>query len=156
MIDMTADFSGLQKLIKELKKPMWVDIGILGEGKVTEDGQTIAEIGAQHEFGVISRRVPERSFIRLGLNMRKSQIMKAAQNQFAQDPTNPKAVFTAIGIEGEAAIKEAFQTSGFGTWAPLSENYKVRPSGQLVDESSKPLLDTGATMNAVTSKVGGA
>jgi phage gpG-like protein len=155
MIDMTADFSGLEKLLKNLKKTIYVDIGILGSGKVSESGESVVEYGAQHEFGVISKRLPERSFIRLGLRMRQKQIMAAAQKAFTENPEDIKGLFTTIGIEGENAIKEAFQTSGFGTWAPLSENYKIRPSGQSVDESSKPLLDTGALRNSITSKVGG-
>ena len=156
-IQIDADFSGLNKLLKQLEANYYVDIGILGEGAESEDGElNVAGIAAVHEFGSITQKIPERSFIRLGLTYRQKNLQKAAEAVWVQalEGQNIKLIFQRIGIAGEESIKEAYETEGFGTWQGFSDNYTTRPSGKPVDESSKLLQDTGGMMNATTSAVG--
>lgn len=156
-IQVQADFSKLEKLLSSLKKKHFVDVGILGAGPSREEGLSNAQIGAVHEFGSISQGIPERSFINLGITHEAKKIHEAAEKVFDQalKTDNIPLIFQRIGLAGEAAIHAAFDTQGFGTWPALSEDYKTRPSGQPVTSASKPLQDTGALEQAITSKVGG-
>lgn len=182
-VSIDADFKQLEKLIKELDSDYYVDIGILGKQTATEDGITLAGIGAVQEFGKIINHpggtpykivgkgksvfvkkgsadaigvtgphqisIPERSFIRMPLEKKAKDIQKDAENimQDSMEKQDIKQIFTTIGISGEAAIKEAFATRGFGSWAPNAES-TVRQK-----DSDSPLIDEGALRNGITSKV---
>lgn len=144
-----ADFSGLEKLIKKLKNPGHVDIGYLGGKTDTESGKTIAGIAAIHEFGSIEQNIPERSTVLMPLTVKQKAIQKAAQSvlQQALEEQDTELVLKRIGIAGEAAIKEAYETGGFGKWEPLQDE-TIRRKG-----SSRILIDEGIMRNSVTSKV---
>jgi len=145
----------LDKLVKELGKKYYVDVGILGPERAP-NGMTLAAIGAVHEFGSITRKIPERSFIRKPLRNHQREISETVQENATNriETGDIKGIFADIGIACEQQIQAAFDTSGDGNWAPLSENYQIRPSGQPVTPGSKPLIDTGALRKAITSKVG--
>ena len=150
-----GDFDLLNKLVKELGRDYYVDVGILGQER-TEDGLTLAGIGAVHEFGSPVRKIPERSFIRAPIRDHQQEIAQAvrdnAGNRLAEGDV--KGIFEDIGTVCAQQMQAAFDTSGDGKWAPLSENYKVRPSGQPVTDGSKPLHDTGDMRRSILSKVG--
>lgn len=146
-----TDFSGLEKLLKQLKTNFFVDIGILGEkGGNREDGITVAGIGAVHEFGSLDGKIPKRSFIAMPLNAKKSYIEEKAKKSFDRNfgSANVQQIFTDIGIAGESAIQEAFETGGFGSWKPLS------PMTIDAKGSDSILIDIGELRKAQTSKVG--
>jgi len=150
MSDVRVDLSGLDKMIKGLKSPWFVDIGILGaKGSTEQDGITLAGIGAVQEFGSIDGRVPERSFIRMPLETGQKQIEEQVSPTMQKDMAegNIKHIFQNIGIAGEARIQEAFETGGFGEWAPNA------PSTIEKKGSDSPLIDTGNLRKSVTSKV---
>jgi hypothetical protein len=151
----SGDFDLLNNLVKELGKDYYVDVGILGQERA-ENGMTLAGIGAVHEFGSPVQKIPERSFIRKPIQNRQHEIVYDVQGNAGHRMAtgDVRGIFKDIGIACEQQIQAAFDTSGFGGWSPLSENYKVRPSGKPVAESSKPLIDTGALRKAITSKVG--
>ena len=153
----SGDFDILNKLVKELGKDYFVDVGILGQERAL-NGMTLAGIGAVHEFGNRTRKIPERSFIRAPLRDHQEEISRTVQGngQTRLEAGDIKGIFKDIGIACEQQIQAAFDTSGDGKWAPLSENYRIRPSGKPVTSSSKQLIDTGALRKAITSKVGGA
>ena len=177
-----GDFSKLEKLVENLGKKYYVDIGILGETNETvEGGYTLAGIGAVHEFGTDRAGrgnktvIPERSFIRMPLETGQEDIESALEPEIEEllADGNIKKIFKLIGIAGEARIQEAFATGGFGTWAANSDitihgsNYPLTKKGkELTDKqvdnefikgkgSDSPLIDTGGLRQAITSKVGG-
>jgi phage gpG-like protein len=156
--EVSGDFSKLEKLIENLDKNYYVDIGILGESNETLEGNiTLAGIGAVHEFGTDRAGrgnktvIPERSFIREPLETGQEQIESEVNKNFKKNvgEGNIKQIFTDIGIAGEARIQEAFETEGFGEWEPNAESTIARK------KSDSPLIDTGAMRRAITSKVGG-
>ena len=59
-----------------------------------------------------------------------------------------KAIFVDIGIGGESVIQEAFDTRGFGQWAPDAPATVDRKG------SDAPLIDIGTLRHAVGSRVG--
>lgn len=154
----TGDFSKLEKLVENLGKKYYVDIGILGESnKTIEGGLTLAGIGAVHEFGTDRAGrgnktvIPQRSFIRMPLETGQDEIEAAVKPHLQKKIADGdiEGIFKLIGAAGEARIQEAFETGGFGTWDPNAD-ITIERKG-----SDSPLIDTGALRQAITSKVGG-
>lgn len=146
-----TDFSGLENLLKKLKQNTYVDVGILGnKGGNRAEGITIAGIGAVHEYGSLDGKIPKRSFIAMPLSVKKSYIQEMAEKSFKRNfsSANMDQIFSDIGIAGETAIQEAFETGGFGMWKPLSP-VTIDAKG-----SDSILIDTGELRKAQTSKVG--
>lgn len=143
-----ADFSKLEKLLKELKSPYKTQIGVFSEA-TAPDGEKIASYGADNEFGVITRRIPERSFIRMPLTTRQDDIKKAVFRRAGKnlEDADIRQIFEDIGFAGEAIIQEAFDTRGFGAWPPNA------PETVFLKGSDAPLIDEGHLRHAITSKV---
>lgn len=165
-----GDFSKLEKLVKNLSKKYYVDIGILGESNKSEGGGlTTAGIGAVNEFGTDKAGrgkktvIPERSFIRMPLETGQEDIEKALEPKIEKmlEDGDIEGIFKLIGIAGEARIQEAFDTAGFGEWPP---NSPVTIEGSTPDKegnqfikgkgSDSPLIDDGTLRKSITSKVG--
>lgn len=154
----TGDFSKLEKLVENLGKKVYSDIGILGAAGSTDEGLTIAGIGAVHEFGTDKAGrnrdtvIPERSFIIMPLETGQGDIEKAIEPRLQQllEDGNIKGIFELIGIAGEARIIEAFETGGFGTWEDIKEATKKAKGSDAI------LIDQGQLKQSITSRVGGA
>jgi len=155
-----GDFSKLNKLVKNLGRKYYVDIGIMGEkNKTVEGGLTLAGIGAVHEFGTDRAGrgnrtvIPERSFIRMPLETGQDQIEGAVKPKIKGliADGNIKGIFKLIGTEGEVRIQEAFETAGFGKWEPNAES-TIEQKG-----SDSPLIDRGMSglRGSISSQVGG-
>lgn len=152
----TGDFSKLNKLVENLGKQYYVDVGILGN-EVTDEGITIAGIGAVHEFGTDEAGsnndivIPERSFIRMPLEEKGEEIEKDVGKGYEEKIANGnvKGIFKDIGIAAERQIQEAFESGGFGTWPELQQS-TIDAKG-----SSAILIDDGTLRKAITSQVGG-
>ena len=154
----TGDFSRLEKLVENLGKKHFVDIGILGKAGYTERGGiTLAGIGAVHEFGTDKAGrgrktvIPERSFIRMPLETGQEDIEKKIDTRFQELMENAdiKGIFELIGIAGEARIQEAFETGGFGSWVDIKEATKKAKGSDAI------LIDQGPLRQGITSRVGG-
>lgn len=154
----TGDFSKLNKLVENLGKKYFTDIGILGAAGYTEGGKiTLAGIGAVHEFGTDKAGrnrdtvIPERSFIRMPLETGQDDIEKALKPRLQELIENGdiKGIFELIGIAGEARVQEAFESGGFGTWEELAESTKDAKGSDAI------LIDIGALRQAISSRVGG-
>ena len=154
----TGDFSKLDALVKNLKKKYYVDIGILGKkNKTIEGGLTLAGIGAVQEFGTDRAGrgnktvIPERSFIRMPLETGQQEIESKVKPHLKTliVEGDIKGIFKLIGVAGEARIKEAFETAGFGKWAPNSDVTIKRK------KSDSPLIDQGHLRDSISSRVGG-
>ena len=153
-VEVSGDFSQLEKLVENLGKNYSVDVGIVGAATQTaEGGQTIAAIGAKHEFGMPEAvpPLPQRSFIVMPIATGQSKIESAVGKRYQEhiEKGEIKAIFTDIGIACEARIQEAFATGGFGTWRPLSP-VTIEKKG-----SDAILIDTGALRQSIASKVNG-
>lgn len=148
MATVKGDFSKLENLIKGLKTKMSVRVGVFQEA-TTPDGEKIASYGADNEFGVPARHIPERSFIRMPIETKDSKIAADVEKRKGDriQQGNIRGIFEDIGLAAEAVIQEAFDTRGFGTWkenAPLTVELKG---------SDAPLIDIGLLRRAITSKV---
>lgn len=128
------DLNGMDELIKSLNDGYFIRVGILGsKATATHDsksGKTTAEIGTYHEFGGKSKygkeQPPRRSFLedslKFKINFDSQQMQQIKKDMFKyvfQDKT-PKKFLASLGGECLRAIKEAFETNGFGKWKPLA------------------------------------
>lgn len=146
-----SDFSGLEKLKKQVKKNYVARVGILGRGDARPDGLSNATIGFKHEFGSVSENIPIRSFLRMPLTTHSNEIEDVLKTKTAKnmvDKKGIKALITLLGVKGEAIVQEAFASRGFGTWAKNSA-YTIAKKG-----SDSPLVDTGELRKTITSEVG--
>lgn len=146
------DLTKLTALTKELSQNMVAKVGILGDkNKRDEPGLTNVEIGARHEFGVISENLPRRSFLMSPLGtLRKDELLKgltAIVNNNIGHEGRIMVIFKQLGLLGERIVRKAFDTGGYGTWKPLTA-YTIAKKG-----SSTILVDSAQLKRSITSKV---
>jgi hypothetical protein len=147
--EVKGDFSKLEKLVAALGEKHFVDIGVFSDAK-TSEGVSVAMYATANEFGVITKNIPARSAIRMPLEVKSDQISddvgKRAKKHL--EDGDVKAIFEDIGFAGEAAIQEAFDTRGFGTWKENAES-TIEKKG-----SDAPLIDEGLYRKSITHRVG--
>jgi len=129
-----------------------VAVGLPAEevgGQVYGDGQTVAQVGAQHEYGA---GVPRRSFLRTPFTAKKDELSTAIAKQFEDVFKSGKSAEQALGLIGTVAVnisKGAFTTRGYGEWTDISQATKEAKG------SSQVLIDTGTLRNSITYVVRG-
>jgi hypothetical protein len=150
-VNVRSNLKGLDQLQKNLKTKLVAKLGIFADENTREDGElTNADIGARHEFGVISEGLPRRSFLKDPIELKRKELLKTAEKVIAANIDKEggvEKIFELIGIAGEAIVQEAFESGGFGTWESLSP-VTVNKKG-----SSQILIDTSQLRRAVISKV---
>jgi hypothetical protein len=150
-VKVTSNLEGLEKLRENMKTKLVAKLGIFADDNARSDGAlTNAEIGARHEFGVISEGLPRRSFLRDPIELKRKELLKKADRIIKANidkEDGDEKIFELIGIVGEAIVQEAFESGGYGTWQSLSQ--------MTVDQkgSSQILIDTSQLRRAVISKV---
>lgn len=147
-VTVKGDFSKLENLLKGLKTKMSVRVGVFQEA-TAPDGEKVASYGADNEFGVPERRIPERSFIRMPIETKAGKIAADVEKRKRDriEQGNIRGIFEDIGLAAEAVIQEAFDTRGFGTWKENAE-MTIEKKG-----SDAPLIDEGLLRRSITSRV---
>lgn len=151
MTSVKFDNSGF-KIIKEaLSDKYKVRVGVLGS-KATQshgEGATNVEIGSIHEFGSVSRGIPPRSFLRMPLELKIWDWVKANKDHYYEmlKINKLRKWYVALGFAAEDIIDQAFTTRGFGNWLPLKKKTIERKG------SDMPLLDTGQLRRSISNKV---
>jgi hypothetical protein len=136
----------------EKAKRGYVAVGLPSEevgSKVYGDGQTVATIGARHEYGA---GVPRRSFLRVPFTTKKDELTKAIAKQFEDVFERGKKAEQALGLIGTVAVnisKGAFTTRGYGEWPDITQATKDAKG------SSQVLIDTGILRGSITYVVRG-
>jgi len=149
--ELQREFDKVQKkLAYILNGPYFTKIGVLGSSTARPDG-TIdnAGLGLVHEFGSIKKNIPARSWLRMPIVQRIKMILKAVSDkqrsiEGAFDKEDDKLIFEILGLACESAIQEAFDSNGFGSWAPKKDPKNGKTS---------PLIDTGEFRQSVISSV---
>jgi hypothetical protein len=104
------------------------------------------------EFGSPAKNIPPRPFLAEGLQSGMSEIMKHMKNASIETLTNKDATisFNKAGLAGQNAVKN-YIVSG-GNLTPLAQaTIKARNSRRKNGQGgSKPLIDTGQLLNAIT------
>jgi hypothetical protein len=128
-----------------------VKVGVVGSDalEATEEGFTMVELAAVHEFGSRDGRIPERSFIRRTMTA-KADDVGALAGKLARGIINDRfTVLQALGLLGEfgaAEIKKTI-TDGDGVPPPNAPTTIARKG------SDRPLVDTGRLVQSITSVV---
>jgi phage gpG-like protein len=170
------NMSKIQVFVKSLDQKHKVQVGIFGNKSGRNKGAiTNAELGAIHEFGSSGRRgyfhalmrfagvhefgsfsgkVPSRSFLRMPISTQSGQIVKETTSTGKGLIAAGKMVLLLkrLGIACENAVQRAFESRGFGTWAPNTPATIRRKQGHSEDADS-PLIDTGQLRRSVASSV---
>lgn len=156
-----GDLKNLQKFVNNFSERYEAQVGVLGDkSKRLNDDLSNADILLIHEQGVISKNIPKRSvFNSLNLQSAKlnADIKKIVQAASAKNEPLSKVYFK-IAVVMLIICKEAFDTDGYGTWAPntpetiqkkLSKvNSKKRNNAQIIT-----LVDTGALERSLSFKI---
>jgi len=153
----TLDLKGLQAFKRQLKQAskLTAEVGIFqdhaarSEGPHDVSGLNNVEIGAKHEFGSVAEGIPARSFLEMPLMTELPSMIKGDADSLSESfvEHGPKLLLEQIGFMGEAAVQDAFDSGGFGTWAPNS------PMTIAMKGSNKPLIDTTQLRKSVSSRV---
>lgn len=149
-----ADFSKLHKFVHGIEDNHVVKVGVLGEKVERENAEggsdiTNSEIAMVHEFGSITRNIPKRSMLRMPLHEKSAAIIsegsKGSKKLLAEG--NSLQVLRNFGAAALAQIYKAFDTRGFGSWAP-DEPGTVHAKG-----SSQVLVDRGELRRSLSFDV---
>ena len=128
-----------------------VQVGVLSGqgGETTEDGITMVELAAIHEFGSPAANIPERSFIRRTFVDRVpnelARVIAALTRGVVAEKLGVRQAVGQLGAWGAAQVKNTITQSDVPP--PLAASTIARKG------SSKPLVDTGHLVGAITWKV---
>ena len=112
--------------------------------KIYDDGMTVIEVGAAHEYGA---GVPRRSFLRTPFAIKKNEINRVIDSQFIKLLDGKTNADTALGLLGVTATnisRGAFTSKGYGTWMDISQETKDAKG------SDQVLIDSGILRASIT------
>ena len=131
---------GFKKLIKNLKGPDRVDIGVF-----SEQGEDLVIYAASNEFGTST--IPERSYLRAGIDEKKRQIGRLTSKLAEKVIVGKIRKKEALAIIGQTAQGIVQGKMVRGPFTPNKSATVMRKG------SSKPLIDTGRLRGSITFKV---
>lgn len=124
-----------------------VRIGLFRESGNVAEGLTMVDLGAIHEYGSPAANIPQRSFLRETFAKKQNEVKK-------------KSAQAAAGfVKGRLSLARALDN--LGQWAAAQVKASIAagimpenaPSTVKQKGSSKPLVNTGRLLNAITHKV---
>lgn len=149
----TYSLPGLEKLSEGLAKTYRARVGILGNDAERKDESTgidNATLGIIQIFGSVTKNIPPRDFLLFPIEVKQRELVNAMRSKMvlhAIQDGNYKKVFRLLGAAGVAIVLGAFETGGFGAWAPNA------PATIARKKSDRPLIDTSQLRRAITSDV---
>ena len=146
------DLSDLRRFARTLGQGYHVKVGIMGDRSARKQaGPSNADVGLAMEYGVPEKHVPPRSFLRMPVWLRSSQILTTVgQNAMMWLlKGNKKQILVELGIACETAIGAAFESWGFGFWQALSPKTIKRK----IQQNPQPLVNTSQLRRAISSVV---
>lgn len=126
-----------------------VKVGVLASkgGNADHDGITMIELAAIHEYGSPAANIPERSFIRSAFEKKtelNAFVMKLAK-AIAENKLDARRALHMLGTWAAAKVKKNITERDIPP--PLKPKTIARK------KSTKPLVDTGRLLNAITYEV---
>lgn len=131
---------------------IFAQIGYFEDSGLSEEGLSFIELAAIHEFGTEDGRIPERSFIRAGLRKaydtgEVQKVCSALCKKIFLNEMQPEQAVKLLGEWGVNYVRK-FVTEGEHIPPPL------KPATVAAKGSDRPLVDTGAMINALSYEVG--
>ena len=118
---------------------------VLAPGGEYSDMSELATIAAVHEFGAPNRGIPERSFLRSGIDENRTKLADIQTRQAQLVADGKRTVKDALGVIGEAAVafvRRKITTGPFKELSKITIANRKRPS-------TKPLIDSGSLRQSV-------
>ena len=161
------DLAKLTKFVKGMTSQYSVRVGIFGDRSARKNDNVVdnAYVGMVHELGSFSRGIPIRSWLVMPIRVSQNEILKEAGTGIKDLLAAGKMdrVLQELGFACEDAIYAAFESGGFGTWAPLkvrTVKHKLRrflkqQPWEKASEHTKEgiLIDSTQLRKSVTSQV---
>lgn len=140
---------GYDRLIKKLKAldGHGVTVGIHEDAGDYEEGLTVAQVMAVHEFGTRDKRVPARPTLgpTFDANLEKYQRESiAASDRVAEAGISPSLALQRLALMIETDVKRAITDLRTPSLKPAT----IKAKG-----SDNPLIDTGRMRNSVEGRV---
>lgn len=152
---------GAGKLLANLKalSKLTVRVGVLDEapkkpgtaadGKAARGNRaTLLGVAAVHEFGAPAAGIPQRSFIRATVDLKRAEIEKTQADlaaQVAAGKIDGRTALARLGAFVQGLVQQRI-AEGIGP--------ALKPETVRRKKSSKPLIDKGQLRSAITHKVG--
>jgi hypothetical protein len=163
------DKASLDNLQKFIEANHYVKIGVLSLSPKRppdkESGKSIDAVvlAAVHEFGSATRKIPERSFLRKTMAMRKkdfNDFFDMGKDKIMRQIMmgNGDVFLNKVGAKWVGYVHETFAAQGPG-WAPLSprriaeRSVTGRAKGNTAKEKFSILWDTGAMLRSIIHEV---
>lgn len=171
------DMTGLKVMQSALKKlkdgDHIIQVGVFGDkamrkNEENDQGLTNAEIGLIHEMGSTSRNIPRRSFLWDTFTNHGKDLEPVLKKDVEELLKKGKveAYLKRAGIAATNLVVEAFQTSGWGSWAQNAPATIWRKLGRVKNFAkrrqmmaevlyegathTKPLIQTGQLWQAIS------
>lgn len=139
--------------IKALKDTIpHVEVGVLGDKDGRKDNHSNATIGLRHEYGSPKNNLPQRSFLRMPLNVHFGKDLEKSglfDKEVLKKIIADKSITEWVRVMArcaEATIGTAFDTGGYGLWAAWKNPYYKNLTGKI-------LQDTTQLRDSITSRV---
>lgn len=147
-----VNLDGLEEIKRKVGNTYRTRVGILGSNanRAADSGINNATLGVIQMFGSVSRNIPPRDFLTMPIEHNKRDLIRGLGSGAMRDAFNRgdyKRMFELLGVKAEEFVQMAFETGGFGRWAPNAPSTIARKG------SSAPLIDTGQLRRAITSDV---
>lgn len=140
----------MKKIYEKITKlrELNVFVGITSKDSSRNDsGINNATLAAIHEFGSPANKIPQRSFLRKPLSNNKANLANLAKNLISQVFTEQITIDTALSFIGEEA-KNISKEAITNEISPALNSKTIKRK-----KSSKPLIDTGQLLNAITYEI---
>lgn len=116
------DIKKMHSLIESLKTKAVIQVGVFSKDTARKEGDlTNASLAAIHEFGAPEHGLPARSMLKVPISEHIQEIMspfKGKAEAFLAKGTLLQ-LYKLIGIAAEKVVDGAFNSGGYGKWAPL-------------------------------------
>lgn len=154
--------NNVSKYVKELEKlrDMEVVVGIPASSNKIHDNKeeqskvtTLAELGAIHEYGSPQNGIPQRSFLRVPLQMESKKLIEFIGKDLKFSKIDTSKALGRLGVKGVSIVLEAFSTQGNSTWDKLKPSTIANRKKGKGSGTDKPLIDTGQLRQGITSEV---
>lgn len=136
---------GIEALVKRVKTPGTVDVGIIDAGQHASGDATVAQIGMWNEFG--TERIPERSFFRSTVQEEEKHIVSLQRKLLKSISDGKITTDKALALLGEF-LSDKIRRKIVALNEPPNAPSTIKAKG-----SSNPLVDTGQLKNSVTYEV---
>jgi len=112
----------MNKLVEQCKTKAVISVGVFADHSPRKEGElTNATLAAIHEYGSPEHHLPARSMLRVPIHDHAQDIINVFKGKC--EAYLAKGTFLnlmkLVGIQAEKIVDGAFDSGGYGKWAPL-------------------------------------